>query len=61
MDQKTGCDEDGFAGERYPDTLHHYAEEDDQVPVLADQREDLIHGLHEARLDGVLKALPPGL
>jgi hypothetical protein len=61
MHQKTGGDEDGLTGERYPNTLHHHAEDDEQVPVLADQREDLVHALHEARLDGSLRTFRPGL
>src|SRR5215210_5909695 len=61
MDQETGGDEYGLARERYSDTLQHHPEENEQVPVLSDQREDLVHGLHEACLDGPSGTFFPGL
>jgi hypothetical protein len=43
--QDTGGYEDGFAGDRYARALQHYSQEDDQVAILLDQNEDVVHGL----------------
>jgi len=56
MYQQTCGYEDGLTGEWDPDALQHHPEEDDQVPVLSDQREKLVCGLQEARLDDSLWA-----
>jgi hypothetical protein len=37
--------EDGLPRERDPSALQHHAQEHDQVPILPDQREDLVYGL----------------
>jgi hypothetical protein len=42
--------QDGFPGQRDPDALQHYPEEDDQVPILLDQRRDLVHDLQGATI-----------
>lgn len=60
MHQQTSVYKDGLAGERNPDTLHHHPEEDDQVPALTDQREDLVYSL-QTRLDDSLSAFLIGL
>src|SRR5215213_9958653 len=35
----------GLSGDRDPGALQQHAEENDQVPVLADQGEDMVYGL----------------
>src|SRR5215207_1272651 len=45
MGQDTGGYEDGLAGDRDARALQHYSQEDDQVAILLDQNEDLVHGL----------------
>src|SRR5215210_3572223 len=37
--------EDGLSGDRNPGALQQHAEENDQVPVVADQGEDMVYGL----------------
>lgn len=61
MHQVTSGYEDGLSGEWNPDALQHHAKEDDQVPVLTNQREDLVCGLQDAGLDASLGALLQGL
>ena len=38
--------EDGLSGQRHPRALEHHAEEDNQVPVLRDEGEDMVYGAH---------------
>src|SRR5215217_3434740 len=43
LDQDACCKEYGLAGQGHPCALEHHPEEDDQVSVLLDEREDPVH------------------
>src|SRR5215211_1655379 len=43
LDKDTGGYEDSLARERHPGAFEHHPEEDDQVTVVLDEREDSIH------------------
>ena len=43
LDKDAGGQEDGLPRERHPGALKHHPEEDDQVAVVLDEREDPIH------------------
>jgi hypothetical protein len=43
LGQDAGGKEDGLAGERHSGALQHHPEEDDEVAVVLDEGEDLLH------------------
>ena len=42
--------EDSLSRERDTDTLQHHPNEDDQISVLADQRENVVYGLQSVMI-----------
>src|SRR5215212_4466472 len=43
LDQYSGGEEYGLAGQRHPRALEHHPKEDDQVAVVLDERKDPVH------------------